>query len=104
MKQTTKTDISEQQEIKFEGDTLKLEKCLDKEKHTYLFARYNHNGRLYGYELVKGVKTKNPDGNYIYRYPSSSQFGTYGFFIAERFAETDIPRYLAKLQKRGQKS
>lgn len=102
MEQTTKTDISEQEEFNLEGDTLKLEKSFDKK--IYLYARYNNKGRLYGYELVKGVKTKNPDGNYVYRYPSSSQFGSYGFFIAERFAETDIPKYLAILQERGQKS
>lgn len=94
-------DLSELAELSFEGDTLKKEKCLDAEKHVYLFARHS-KGRLLGYELVKGIKVKNPDGNHVYAYPSSSQFGHYGFFISKKWAETDIPKYLQILTQRGQ--
>ena len=33
-----------------------------------------------GYEIVKPVKKKNPDGNIVYTYPSSEEFGRYGWF------------------------
>ena len=92
------TDIKDKKKFSFQGDTLVLKECVDKEKHIYIYERYNHNGKLFGYEVVKGVKVKNPDGNYVFRYPSSEQFGTYGFFIAKKYAET-IPDYVARLKK-----
>ena len=33
-----------------------------------------------GYEVVKGVKKKNPDGSIVYVYPVDEQFGVYGFY------------------------
>ena len=50
------------------------------EKHIYIYKR-NKNNKIFSYEVIKGVKHKNPDGNYVYAYPSSEQFGTYGFYI-----------------------
>lgn len=101
METIERTDISELTEFKYDGDTLTKEKCLDEAKHIYLFARYNKKGRLFAYELVKGVKHKNPDGGEVYTYPATSQFGRYAYFIAKRWAETDIPKYLQILQERG---
>lgn len=33
-----------------------------------------------GYEVVRGVKRKNPDGSIVYCYPNDEQFGIYGFY------------------------
>ena len=33
-----------------------------------------------GYEVVKGMRRKNPDGSIVYVYPGDEQFGSYGFF------------------------
>lgn len=97
------TDISEKREFTFQGDTLKLDYCFDEEKRIYVYGRYNHSGRLYGYEVVRGVKHKNPDGNIVYIYPSLEKFGRYGYFVAARWKD-DIPKYLAKLAALGSKS
>lgn len=93
-----RTDIREKKEFRFEGDTLKQKKCYDEEKQIWLYERVNHSGRLFGYELVKGVKHKNPDGSLIYLYPSSEQFGDYGYFISSQWADKDIPKYLLYLK------
>lgn len=50
----------------------------DDERHLYVFKRTKHRT---DYEVIKGVKTKNPDGSIVYRYPSSEEFGTYGYYI-----------------------
>ena len=63
-------DIKEKPEFTFEGDILKR-LAANEENNTYLYGRYHPNGKLYGYELVNGVKHKQPDGNYVYTYPSS---------------------------------
>ena len=108
-------DISEKKEFSFDGDTLKQKYCYDEEKHIYVYERYNHNGRMIGYELVKGVKYKNPDCSIVYVYTSSEQFGSSGYFISAQWADIDIPKYLLYLkygrkegekiwQQRGQKS
>lgn len=97
-------DISEKKEFTFEGDTLKQKYCYDEDKHIYVYERYNHSGRLFGYELVRGVRRKQPNGEIVYVYPSSEQFGKYGYFISAQWADTDIPKYLAKLAAKGSKS
>lgn len=33
-----------------------------------------------GYEVVRGMKRRNPDGTVVYCYPGDEQFGVYGFF------------------------
>lgn len=85
MEKVFRTDISEKKEFTIYGDTLRMKECVDKEKHIYIFERYNGAGRLYAYEVVQGVKKKNPDGSIVYTYPSGEQFGTYGYFIAKNF-------------------
>lgn len=96
-------DIKEKKEFKFQCDTLKQLECSDVTKNIYVYERYNQSGRLFGYEVVKGVKHKNPDGSIVYSYPSSEQFGTYGYFISAQWKE-DIPKYVQALQQRGQNS
>ena len=36
--------------------------------------------KFMGYEVVKGIKAKNPDGSIVYCYPGDEQFGVYGFY------------------------
>ena len=33
-----------------------------------------------GYEVVRGIKNKNPDGSIVYYYPGDEQFGVNGFY------------------------
>lgn len=103
MKEIFRTDISQKKEFKFEGDTLKQKECVDEEKRIYVYERYNHKGRLYGYEIVKGVKAKQPNGEIVYIYPSSEQFVRYGYFISAQWADKDIPKYIEKLRSKGSK-
>lgn len=91
------TDIKDKRKFTFEGDTLVQKECVDEENHIYVYERYNPRGKMYGYEVVKGVKVKNPDGNYVYRYPSSEQFGSYGYFVAKENA-CDIERKINALK------
>lgn len=90
-------DISDKKEFTFDGERLKLNRCLDEESHIYLFERYNSAGMLYAYELVRGIRHKNPDGQIVYVYPSSEQFGRYGFFIAKNHLEESLTRFVQKL-------
>ena len=39
-----------------------------------------NTGRFSGYEVVKGLKYKQPDGSIVYRNPGDEQFGVYGFY------------------------
>lgn len=104
MEKTFRKDISDKKEFTFDGDTLKQVKCYDDEKHIYIYGRYNKDGRLFGYEVVKGIKYKNPDGSIIHTYPSSEQFGRYGYFISKNKAsgKRGISYWAEKLAGRGQ--
>lgn len=46
----------------------------------------SREGKIYGYEVVKGRKYKNPDGNIVYTYPSDEDFGAYGWYICGKDA------------------
>ena len=94
------TDIKDKKEFNFEDSTLKqLEYC--EESGRYLYGRYYRKdcrkewvGKLMGYEIVQPVKRKNPDGNYVYVYHSSEQFGRYGWFIPANSTREEIDKYL----------
>jgi len=84
MEKVFRTDISEKKEFIIYGDTLRMKECVDKEKRIYIFERLmneNNKERLIAFEVVKGKKHKNPDGSIVYTYPSSEQFGYYGFTV-----------------------
>lgn len=55
----------------------------DEQNHIYLFEMtpLEWEKTYEQFELVKGVKVKNPDENIVYRYPSDEQFGQYGWYI-----------------------
>lgn len=69
----------------------------DDSKHLYVFKR---QGKGVGYEVVKAVKRKNPDGSTVYTYPSSEQFGVYGFYIVgpEEYCKRRIKFRLESLE------
>ena len=98
MKKIFGTDIREKKEFSAEGDILKQKFCFDEEKHIWVYERVRADGKLIGYELVKGKKSKGKDGSPIYTYPSSEQFGDNGYFIPAQFADKDIPKYLLCLK------
>ena len=74
MKQFFNIDISERKTFKMFGDLFILI-ARNIEHNIYLYKRINGYGRTTGYEIVKPIKRKNPDGNTVYTYPSSGQFG-----------------------------
>lgn len=55
----------------------------DERNHIYLFeiTPLEWEKTYEQFELVKGIKIKNPDGNYVWRYPSDEQFGKNGWYI-----------------------
>lgn len=80
-------DIKDKKEFNFDTTT---HKQLDYNEQTgrYLYGRYYRSdcrdemiGRLMGYEVVQPVKRKQPDGTEVYIYPSSEQFGKFGWFF-----------------------
>lgn len=78
----------------------------DKERHICIYDIINQDGIHRGYEVVRGVKHKNPDGAIVYTYPSDEQFGTYGFTTlgTERTYDTEMAQLLDKveiMQNRG---
>lgn len=105
MIETTRTDIEDRKEFTFEGDTLKMMECYDKEKHIYIYKRFNADGRLIAYEVVNAKKHKNPSGETVFMYPSTEQFGRSAYFVAKKHAygERGIYYYAEKLAQQGQK-
>lgn len=100
MKQPFLTDIKNKIEFNFDTDKLiQLEYC--EESGRYLYGRYFRKdcnpesvGKLMGYEIVQPVKRKQPDGTTVYTYPSTEQFGTYGWFLPKNTPRSKINEYL----------
>ena len=67
----------------------------DDENHIYIYKRVSRYG-VAAFELVKGVKAKNPDGSIVYRYPSSEQFGISGWYIMDNDRARDRISWLMK--------
>lgn len=89
METTKKTPISELKEFKRDGY---LTKYVANDGLWYLFSI----GR--GYEIVRAVKRKQPDGSDVYCYPSSEQFGVNGWYICG--TKTNMLRSLEKIKKK----
>lgn len=67
-------DISEMKEFEKYGDLFRQVRH-NPETGWYLYDRGT------SYEVVKGVKRKNPDGTIVHAYPSSESWGTYGYTV-----------------------
>jgi len=81
------TDIKDRKQFTFEDSTL-VQKEYCEATGRYLYWRLFKTdcapekvGKLMGYEIVQPRKFKQPDGTYAYRYPSSEEFGLYGWFF-----------------------
>lgn len=99
------TDISDRKEFTFQGDRLEQYKSYG--DGWWLYKRYNQYSDFHfmGWELVKSVRHKNPDGEMVYTYPSSEQFGTYGLFLPQRYAENDCDlAHIKKVEEDSKKS
>ena len=86
MKSFIKKDLTEKFEFTRAGYHY-VNICYDKENHKGIWELRRDN-KCFGFEVVKGLKTKNPDGNIVYVYPSSEQFGIAGFYIVGKNALT----------------
>lgn len=73
-------DISEMTEFVKEGETFKLYEYVEEYKK-YIYQRFNKNGRMIGWEVIKPKRYVNPGGEIVYTYPSTSDFGHYGWFL-----------------------
>lgn len=103
MEQIYKTDLKTQKNFrKFGEDFSKI--WSDDEHHIYVFKRvkvYNlDDGKtkeVISYEVIKGVKAKNPDGTIVYAYPSSEQFGKNGYYISgnEKYCKERISKRIS---------
>ncbi len=57
----------------------------DDERHIYVYQMTDEDGNVVGYEVVKGVKARQPDGTLVWVYPNNDEkFGTYGWYICGR--------------------
>lgn len=91
-----KTDINEKKEFTRLGWRY-TQVLADKVNHVYLYEMRRPGQRYPRYELVKGNKTKNPDGSVVYTYPSDEDFGTSGWHICgspESVAEKVCDKWL----------
>lgn len=91
-------DISELKEFVEQGTRL-VQVEYNETTGRYLYERYYINSstlgnRLMGYEVVKPLKRKNPDGSTVYTYPSTSQFGKYGWFLPPNTKREILDKYM----------
>ena len=72
----------------------------DVENNTYVY-KMEHIGEplpYSQYELVRGIKGKQPSGETFYYYPSDERFGTYGWYICGN-EETCQERIASKISE-----
>lgn len=75
-------DISEIKEFRKYGDTFK-QISNNPDTGWWLYERTNAEYGTRHFEVVKGVKYTNPDGNIVFMYPGESQWGTYGYTVPD---------------------
>ena len=94
----TSTDISKKKEFAFDGTKLiQMEYC--ESTGRYLYKRLFNNGRIFGWEVVQPTKVKNPTGEYVNTYPSTTSFGKYAWFLPPKVERTKIDYYLQGINK-----
>lgn len=76
----------------FRMDEYTLTKYRDYGNNYYLYKMTNPKGRHCGWELVKGKKHTQPDGEVIYIYPSISDWGLNGWSYPASMTEEQILR------------
>ena len=105
MEKIFKKDISEKKEFVAEDSLLK-QLDYNSDSGMYLYGRYFFKncrkekiGQLMGYEIIKPVKYKNPDGTIVGVYPSNSQFGSNGWYITANSSEEEIQYFFKHYHK-----
>jgi hypothetical protein len=82
MKEIWKTPIEEKKEFTICNGTRLLKFVRKQDDGMYVYAKFIKDGnefRQIGWEVVKPVKGKQPDGSTVFLYPCSEQFGKYGW-------------------------
>ena len=82
MEKTVRIDISEKMEFRRKGYDYK-NIVFDADHHCGIWKMTKNVGGVVkdmGYEVVRGIKNKNPDGSIVYYYPGDEQFGVCGFY------------------------
>lgn len=89
--------IDELKEFKKFGDSfVQVEKF---DNNIYLYKRtFGPDNKYWCYELVKGVKHKNPNGQVIYVYPSTSSWGHSGFSLYSGTSREKIQSLVDRLK------
>lgn len=91
-------DLSERLEFKRRGYNYK-NIYLNNEKHTGVWE-VSLLGNIQGYEVIKGKKRRNPDGNIVYTYPSDEMFGRpYGLYVVGRTSEEAKTKAFGRLKE-----
>lgn len=80
-------DIKDLKEFKKYGDTFKQIRN-NPETGWWLYERPTH------YEVVKGKRYKNPDGEVVLIYPSEGDWGTYGYTIPKCWWADEVIDFL----------
>ena len=99
MNQIFYKDISELKEFLEHGTKL-VQTEYNETSGRYLYERYYINSpalgnRLMGYEVIIPVKYKNPDESFVYGYPCTSKFGTYGWFLPPNTKREILDKYMS---------
>ena len=104
------TDIKDKKEFNFDNTTLKQLKY-DPATGRYLYGRYYRTdcreemvGKLMGYEIVQPVKRKQPDGTEVFIYPSTEQFGRYGWFFPINTPKETLEMFMRGEEKKWEQS
>lgn len=82
-------DISEMKTFTRHGQVF-TQVCHNPETGWWLYDRGN------SYEVVRGKKYRNPDGQVVYVYPSDEDWGTYGYTVMKsRYTDQLIEFYMS---------
>lgn len=92
-------DIGEMKTFEKYGDTFKQMRN-NSETGWWLYERTNNETGRQHYEVVRGVKRKNPDGTTVYAYPSSEMWGTYGYSIMKNWYAEKLIDYIMEAKSR----
>lgn len=99
MEKVKPTDISTTNVFrKYDKDYTKI--WGDDDRHLYvfqLFKKYPSGIEVTDYEVIK-AKRINCEGEIIYRYPTSEEFGTYGYYIQGQVKSYAYERIVKRLK------
>lgn len=77
---------------KYGDNFTQVEYC--EETGRYLYKRSKNQTRITGWEVICPQSYINPDSSLVLVYPSTSEFGKYGWFLPPKVERTKIDYYL----------